>query len=124
MLIGDAEMRGQTREALRALRDIEILGELTAFEGRHARFVNELAPNVVVLDLTAKGLNPFRVVTSLDNMTAQPRVIGVAPDGFATRQLARQLGADAVVTTGEGLRQAIRRVVPRIVPNHDFDRAA
>lgn len=114
----------QTRDALRPLREIEILGELTAFEERHARFVSELAPEIVVLDLAATGLNPLRVFDRLDRMTAKPWVIAVAPDGIATKQIAKELGADSVVATDEALRQAVRREALRIVPNPDYHRAA
>src|SRR5690349_3623456 len=124
MLIGDADIRMQSRDALQPLREVEILGELTAFEERHARFVDELAPEIVVLDLAATGLNPLRVFDRIDQMTTKPRVIAVAPNGIVNKNLAHELGAASVVATDEALRQAVRREALRIVPNPDYHRAA
>jgi DNA-binding NarL/FixJ family response regulator len=124
ILIGDADIRGQTRAALEAACGVEIVGELTAYEERHARFLAALAPEIVILDMAAAGLDPVRVLTNLRELPARPRVIAVAPDGAKSTWIARELGATAVVETAHALRQAVRREPLQLLLTHDIDRAA
>src|SRR5262245_6942654 len=108
MIVGDADIRAQVREALRGEPGVTVIGELSALQPRHVDFMAELRPEIVVLDGTSRTINPLAVVAELRALAAPPRVIMVLADGGSVDyRAASRLGAEAIVTTLEALRTAV-----------------
>lgn len=108
VIVGDADIRAQVREALRGEPGITVIGELCAMQPRHVGFVAELKPEIVVLDGTSRTINPLVTVAELRTLASPPRVILVLPAGGTVEfRAASRLGAEAIVTTSQALRTAV-----------------
>lgn len=124
LLLGDADIRLQARHALAGMRGIEIVGELAAFEPRHLRFIEEFAPETVVLDFGSAGVNALHVLMNLLSSRVRPRVIAVNTDGFEDADQLLDFGAACVATTHEELRAAMFQSIWALAPLTPLERAA
>lgn len=123
MLLGDIDIRDQARTALLSVRNIEIVGELAGFEHRHERFVEELAPDVIVIDGAAFDFDASATISILRESGRAECIVAVAEDD-RTRMMLFESGADAVVSTQEALRTAVAPVGLRQAEGENLDRAA
>src|SRR5262245_41291432 len=113
IIVGDADIRAQVRDALRGEPGINVIGELSAVQTRHVRIMAELRPEIVVLDGTSRTINPLVVVAELRTLASPPRVIVVLAEGGSVDfRAAWRLGAEAIVTTSQALRTAVLAPIP------------
>lgn len=106
LIVADTERRAWLRAEIAAVGGVAIAGEIA--EAAALRLVPALAPDVVLLDGAAAGLNPLLALTSLCALPDAPRVVYVAGTRVAAeRRLALELGAVAVVDAPALLRQAL-----------------
>ena len=75
---------------------------------RHVGYIEDLAPQLVILDCSSRTINPLTAVADLARTTANPQVIAVLAEGGVTdfRAVAR-MGAAAIVTSTTALRDAV-----------------
>lgn len=112
-LVGDAERRARLRGLLRGRADV--VAEIA--EARRAFLLAEVAPDVVLLDCGADGVNPFVALPLLAALPGAPRIVAVADGAAATAAAQRALsalGADAVADLGDArsVLAAIAAVAP------------
>jgi DNA-binding NarL/FixJ family response regulator len=106
LIVADTDRRAWLRTEIAAVGGVEIVGEIA--EAAALRLVPALAPDVVLLDGTAAGLNPLLAIPALCALPDAPRVVYVAGTGVAAeRRLALELGAVAVLDAPAQLRQAL-----------------
>ena len=112
-----ADDHGSMREGLCLLinsqPDLEVVGE--AADGREAvKLAHELAPDVIVMDISMPGLNGLEATKKLRESGARVRVLTLtrhADDGFVKQLLAAGASGYALkLSSGEELMHAIRTV--------------
>ena len=108
VVLGDEDIRSQVRATLKGERDVEIVGELCALQPHHVGYIEDLAPEIVILDCSSRTINPLLAVGELARSSAKPRVIAVLADGGALdfRAIAR-MSAASIVTTPKALLDAV-----------------
>lgn len=115
LLIGDCDRRDAIKRGLTD-QNIDLAGEI--FEPDSLRLVPLLAPDVVVLDFAANGINSLVALQWLNSLPESPKIIAVGVAGSPVeQQFALELGADAYATleTPSSIRTALRSVT-RSVP--------
>ena len=112
-----ADDHGTMREGLSLLinsqPDLEVVGE--AADGREAvKLANELAPDVVVMDISMPGMNGLEATRKLKESCSTSRVLTLtrhADDGFLKQLLSAGASGYALkLSSGEELMRAIRTV--------------
>lgn len=123
MLLGDIDIREQARFALAEVERVEIVGELSGFADRHLRFVEEMIPDVVVVDGAAFDFDAHNALSKIRRSGAVRNLVVVTPVSWS-RQKKIDFGADAVVSTLEELRAAVQPGVAALPIRTDLERAA
>lgn len=112
-----ADDHGSMREGLclliNAQSDLEVVGE--AADGREAiKLAHELAPDVIVMDISMPGLNGLEATKKLRESGARVRILTLtrhSDDGFLKQLLAAGASGYALkLSSGEELMHAIRTV--------------
>jgi DNA-binding NarL/FixJ family response regulator len=108
VVLGDQDIRSQVRATLKGERDVAIVGELCSLQARHVGYIEDLAPELVILDCSSRTINPLAAVADLAKTRLNPQVIAVLADGGAVdfRTVGR-MGAASIVTSPNALRQAV-----------------
>jgi DNA-binding NarL/FixJ family response regulator len=108
VVLGDEDIRSQVRATLKGERDVAIVGELCALQPRHIGYIEDLAPELVILDCSSLTINPLTAVANLANTRVNPRVIAVlAEGGVINFGAVARMGAASIVTSPSALRDAI-----------------
>lgn len=123
MLLGDIDIRDQARQALAGIDRVKIVGELAGFEDRHMRFVEEMIPDVVVVDGAAFDFDAHTAISKIRRSGAVQHLVVVTPASWSRQEMI-DYGADAVVTTQEELREAVQPGIVSLPIQADFERAA
>ncbi len=108
VVLGDEDIRSQVRATLKGERDIAIVGELCALQPRHIGYIEDLAPELVILDCASRTINPLTAVADLAKTRVNPRVIAVlAEGGVINFGAVARMGAASIVTSPNALRKAV-----------------
>ena len=112
-----ADDHGTMREGLRLLMnsqpDLEVVGE--AADGREAiRITRELAPDVLLMDVSMPGMNGLEATKKLKEQCPNVRVLALtrhSDDGFLNQMLAAGAAGYALkLRSGDDLMRAVRTV--------------
>jgi len=125
VVLGDEDIRSQVRATLKGEREVAIIGEFCALQPRHVGFIDDLAPDMVILDCSSRTINPLLATADLARIGAHPEVIAILADGGGVdfRAIAR-MGAASIANSPRALRDAIGLTRLPIVPSQAHGVAA
>lgn len=107
VVLGDDDIRSQVRTALKGERGVQIVAEFCALQPRHVGYIDEMGPDVVILDCSSRTINPLLAMSELARTTSRPQVIAVLADGGGDVRAMARIGAASLVNTPSGLRRAV-----------------
>ncbi len=121
VVLGDEDIRSQVRATLKGEREVAIVGEFCTLQPRHVGFIDDLAPDMVILDCSSRTINPLLAMADLASIGTIPQVIAILADGGGVdfRAVAR-MGVASIVNSPQALRDAVglTRVTSPPAPRH------
>lgn len=118
VLLGDDDIRSQVRASLKGERNVDIVAEYCALQPRHLGGIDEMNPDLVILDCSSRTINPLLAMSDLAKTASRPQVVAVLAEGGVVdfKAIAR-LNPASFVNSPAGLRRAVLEA-PMPAPMH------
>lgn len=120
VVLGDDDIRSQVRATLKGEQNVDIVAEFSALQPRHIGYINEMAPDIVILDCSSRTINPLLAMAELARTEARPKVVAVlADDGVVDVRAISRLNPSSFVYSPNGLRNVVHgRLSASSIPVH------
>lgn len=108
VLLGDDDIRSQVRASLKGERNVDIVAEFCALPPRHLGSIDEMSPDLVILDCSSRTINPLLAMNELAKTASRPHVVAVlAEGGIVDFKAVSRLNPASFVNSPAGLRRAV-----------------
>jgi len=108
VLLGDDDIRSQVRASLKSERNVDIVAEFCALQPRHLGSIDEMNPDLVILDCSSRRINPLLAMSDLAKTASRPQVVAVlAEGGIVDFKAIARLNPASFVNSPAGLRRAV-----------------